>query len=146
MGPILIRQLAVWKLLVVLACAEVLGQGHASRAQDAGMPRAEMRCERIDAPGRVRCEAEVRVVAGESIAMADVIIIHTPPFVRALRGRIGPHDATTREAEVWRWALALAARAKGSGDVEARARLVVCRKEGCEPREAPIVAHVVVGE
>src|SRR5258708_7056589 len=78
-------------------------------------------------PGRVRCEAEAHVASGESIAAGDVIIVRTPTFIRALRGRIGPHDATTREAEVWRWSLALAAREKGSGDVEARVRLVVCR-------------------
>jgi hypothetical protein len=105
-----------------------------------------MTCERIDAPGRVRCEVEARVASNESITTGDVIIVHTPSFVTALRGRIGPHEATTREPEVWRWALALAARERGQGDVEARARLVVCRNGACEPREAPIVARVVVGE
>jgi hypothetical protein len=114
--------------------------------KDAGTLRAEMRCEHLDAPGRVRCEAEARVAPGETIALGDVIIVRTPPFVTALRGRIGPHDATTREAEVWRWALALAARARGSGDIEARVRLVACRNGTCEPREVPVVAHLAVGE
>ena len=100
----------------------------------------------MDGPGRVRCEVEARVAPGESIAGGDVVIVRTPPFVAALRGRIGPHDATTREAEVWRWALALAARERGSGEVEARVRLVVCRGATCTPRETPIAARVVVGE
>jgi hypothetical protein len=150
MLAILIRHGSVRKLFVVLACAVGLGHEDTSRAQgaikDAGALRAEMRCERIDAPGRVRCEVEVRVASEESIASADVTIVRTPPFVTALRGRIGPHEATTREAEVWRWALALAARERGSGDVEARARLVVCRNARCAPRETPMVARVVVGE
>src|ERR1700677_3811772 len=85
----------------------------------AGTPtRATMTCERVDAPGRVRCDVEARVATGESIAWGDVVITKTPAFVGALRGRIGPHDATTHDAEVWRWALALVAREKGSGDVE----------------------------
>jgi hypothetical protein len=105
-----------------------------------------MTCERVEAPGRVRCEVQARVGPGESIAGGDVIIVRTPPFVTALRGRIGPHDATTREADIWRWALGLAARERGSGEVGARVRLVVCRGATCAPREALIAARVVVGE
>ena len=106
---------------------------------------AEMRCERVDEPGRVRCDVEARVASGESISAGDVVIVRTPPFVTALRGRIGPHDATTRDAETWRWALALAARGPGRGEVEARVRLVVCRGATCGPREAPVVVRVEVG-
>jgi hypothetical protein len=105
-----------------------------------------MTCEGIDAPGRVRCEVEARVASGETIATGDVIIVRTPRFVTALRGRIGPHEATIREAEMWRWAFALAARERGSGEIEARARVVVCRNGTCEPRETPVVARVLVGE
>jgi hypothetical protein len=115
-------------------------------AQTRGTLRPGMTCERIDTPGRLRCEVEARVASGESISTGDVIIVRTPGFVMALRGRIGPHDATAREPEVWRWAFALAAREKGSGEIEARARVVVCRSSTCEPREAPVVARVVVGE
>jgi hypothetical protein len=150
MGAILIRHEAVRKLFVALVCGVSLGREDLAHGQgatkDAGAMRAEMRCEHIDAPGRLRCEVEARVLPGESIALGDVIIVRTPPFVTALRGRIGPNDATTRDAEVWRWALALAARARGHGDIEARARLVVCRNRTCEPREAPLVAHLVVGD
>jgi hypothetical protein len=116
------------------------------RSQPQGTLRADMSCERIDAPGRIRCEVEARVASGESIATGDVIIVRTPPFIMALRGRIGPNEATTREADLWRWAFAVAARERGSGDVEARARVVVCHSGVCEPRQARVAAHVVVGE
>lgn len=114
---------------------------------DAGTaPRATLTCQRVDSPGRVRCDVEARVEPGETIAWGDVVILRTPPFVGALRGRIGPHDATAREADVWRWALALVAREKGAGDVEARVRLVVCRADKCAPREVPAVGRVVAGD
>jgi hypothetical protein len=112
----------------------------------AAAPRATLICQRVDSPGRVRCDVEARVEPGETIAWGDVVIVRTPPFVGALRGRIGPHDATARDAGVWRWALALVAREKGAGDVEARVRLVVCRGERCAPREAPAVGRVVAGD
>jgi len=105
-----------------------------------------MTCDHVDGPGRVRCEVEARVSPGESIMWGDVVILRTPPFVGALRGRIGPHEATVREPEVWRWALVLVARARGAGDVDARVRLVVCRDKTCAPIEVDLVGHVVAGE
>jgi hypothetical protein len=105
-----------------------------------------MTCEHVDAPGRVRCDVEARVAPGESITWGDVEIVKTPAMAAALRGRIGPHDATTREPEVWRWALALVAREKGTGDVEGRVRLVVCKAGVCAPREIGVVGRVAVGE
>ena len=115
-------------------------------AGDAGVrAQASMQCERVDSPGRVRCQVEARVDPGESIAWGDVILLRAPPFVRALRARIGPREATTRESEVWRWALALAARANGSGDVDGRVRLVVCRGDRCAPRQLAVTASVVAG-
>jgi hypothetical protein len=150
---ILIRHEAVRKFFVVLGFAVVEGHAGALHAQQVpddagatGATRAEMRCEHVDAPGRVRCKVEARVGPGESIRFGDVVIVRIPAFLTALRGRIGPHDATTREAGVWRWALALAAHSKGSGIVDARVRLVVCRDAICEPREMPAQEHVVVGE
>jgi hypothetical protein len=135
---------------VTLACIAGLGLLAAGRArgEDGGAPstHATMICEHVDAPGRVRCDVEARVPTGESIQWGDVVLVKTPPFVGALRGRIGPHDATAREAEGWRWALALVARERGSGDVEARVRLVVCKGDTCAPREVPVVGRVVVGE
>ena len=132
----------------VLAARLGLAPGDASPAQSAGSGsvRTTMRCERADQPGRVRCEVEARVGEGESITWGDVVLVSTPPFVGALRGRIGPHDATTRDADTWRWALALVARGKGTGDVQGRVRLVVCKDGTCTPREADVTGHVVVGE
>lgn len=119
----------------------------AARAEpDAGATRAAMTCERVEAPGRVRCDVEARVAPGEAITWGDVEIVKTPAMAAALRGRIGPGDATAREPEVWRWALALVAREKGAGDVEARVRLVVCKASACAPREVAVVGRVVVAE
>jgi hypothetical protein len=139
----------VRKLAVGLAwgAGSILALAGSVRAQDdAGLPRATMTCEHVAAPGRVRCDVEARVGSGETITWGDLVIARTPPFAGALRGRIGPHDATAHEADLWRWALALVAREKGSGDVEVRVRLVVCKAGVCGPREMLVVGHVVVGE
>jgi hypothetical protein len=131
----------------VLAAASVAAASSPVRADsDAGLPRASMICDHADGPGRVRCDVEARVSPGESITWGDVIILRTPPFATALRGRIGPHEATVREPDVWRWALALVARTKGTGDVDARVRLVICRGDTCTPREVDVVGHVVAGD
>jgi hypothetical protein len=105
-----------------------------------------MTCERVESPGRVRCEVEARVGAGETITWGDVVIVKTPPFAAALRGRIGPHDATVHDPGVWRWALALVARDKGGGDVDARVRLVVCHDGRCAPSAVDVKGRVQVGE
>ena len=126
--------------------------------EDAGAPRALMTCERADGPGRVRCEVEVIALPGGSITWGDVELTHMPPFTSALRGRIGPGDATVRRPDSWRWGLALVARTKGTGDVEARVRLVECRgapgespdagatHDSCVPYEVPVTGHIVVGD
>ena len=111
------------------------------------------------APGRVRCDVEATAPPGASITWGDVVLAQTPSFTAALRGRIGPRDATLRRPDAWRWALALVARTKGSGDVDARVRLVMCRPrdagapdaapapEGaCEAREIAVTGRVVVGD
>jgi hypothetical protein len=115
-------------------------------AGDAGGPApAVLSCDPVASPGRVRCAVDARVAAGEAIAWGDVVLTKAPPFVAALRGRIGPHDATARDATAWQWAFALVARAPGRGVVEGRVRLVVCRGESCGPREIPVAGEVVVG-
>jgi len=132
---------------VLLALPTLLGITAAARAEDdPGVPRATMTCDRVDSPGRVRCEVEARVGGDRSITWGDVILVKTPPFVSALRGRIGPHDATAHDPGVWRWALALVAKDKGSGDVEGQVRLVVCRGSSCVPSQVAVVGHVAVGE
>ncbi len=104
-----------------------------------------MVCDRVESPGRVRCEVEARVDSAEAIRWGDVVLVGTPPFVRALRGRIGPDDATVREEHVWRWALALVARERGTGEVSARVRLVVCRDDRCASRVLPVAGKIVSG-
>lgn len=139
----------VGRSLIHVACvvALALAATGSARGDDAGTgaTHATMTCERVDGPGRVRCDVEARVAPGESIQWGDVVITRTPAFASALRGRIGPQDATARDAEAWRWALALVARERGSGDVEGRVRLVVCRAAACATREVPMVGRVVVG-
>lgn len=115
-------------------------------AGDAAAVRATLTCERADGPGRVRCDVEARVVPGSSISWGDVVLTKTPSFASALRGRIGPRDATVHEPDVWRWPLALVARDKGTGDVEGRVRLVVCQGGKCAPRVLDVTGRVVVGE
>jgi hypothetical protein len=142
----------VRKLGVTVACALALAASpSAAIAEDAGAaPTATITCEHVDGPGRVRCDVEARVGAGESITWGDVVILRTPTFVSALRGRIGAHDATSHDPDVWRWGLALVARDRGAGDVEGRVRLVVCKSAPgstglCGPVEVPVVGRVVVG-
>jgi hypothetical protein len=145
---ILIPSRLVRKLGVALAwAAGVLGGivGPARAEPDAGAMGVAMTCERVDAPGRVRCEVEAHAAPGETIAWGDVAIVKTPAMAAPLRGRIGPHEATARDPAGWRWAFALVARERGSGDVEGRVRLVVCRGQTCAPRELPVVGRVVVG-
>lgn len=132
--------------LPVLLALELPSARPAAGDTDAGARHATMTCERVDAPGRVRCDVEARVAAGETITWGDVVITATPTFVGALRGRIGPHDATAHDPEVWRWALALVARDKGSGDVTGHVRLVVCKAAACTPRDLPVTARVTVGD
>jgi hypothetical protein len=122
-------------------CASVVARADV----DAGSVHASLTCDRADGPGRVRCEVEARVDPGESIAWGDVILLQTPAFTLVLRGRIGPHDATVQEPDVWRWAFALAARNKGAGDIDARIRLVVCQGKTCAPLEVPVSGKIVVG-
>jgi hypothetical protein len=139
-----VRTAVLWALATA-ACASALGPGIARADVDAGSVRASLACDRADGPGRVRCEVEARVDPGESIAWGDVVLLRTPPFTLVLRGRIGPHDATVQEPEVWRWAFALAAKTKGSGEVEARIRIVVCQGKTCTPVEVPVSGKIAVG-
>jgi hypothetical protein len=112
---------------------------------DASAPVASMTCERTALPGRVRCEVEARVGAGESISWGDVVLRRMPPFASALRGRIGPRDASIREPDLWRWPFALVAREKGAGEVGGQVRVLVCRDRACIAREVPVVGEVDVG-
>lgn len=96
-------------------------------------------------PGRVRCEADVNAPPGTSLSWVDLQIVETPPFLSALKGRIGPADATLKEKAEWRFSFGLVAKARGSGDVRLRVRAVVCRESGCQPMTAIAIAPVVSG-
>ncbi len=135
--------------LVLCALAPALWGGDArAAAPDAGEPpmSATMTCERVPAPGRVPCEVEARVGDGETISWGDVVLLQLPPLASALRGRIGPRDASVREPRLWRWPFAVVARSKGGGDVQGRVRLVVCRGGACAPRTADLTARLDVGD
>jgi hypothetical protein len=114
-------------------------------AEGASPMRATATCAPIAKPGRVRCEIEEAVDAPLRIAWADVEVVRAPAFLVALRGRIGPADATAKTDAAWRFGFTLVAREAGEGDVALRARAVVCDGDRCAPREVDAVAHVVVG-
>lgn len=108
---------------------------------------ATMQCAHVAAaPARVRCTVEARVAEGESIGWGDAVLVTTPAFVDALRGRLGPHDAAERDTTTWRWELGLVARGKGQGTIGGRVRLVVCMRNACAPRVVPFQGHITVGE
>jgi hypothetical protein len=136
------RARRVW-LAAVLGCATLAPE---SRADDAAPPRTTMTCERLAQPGRMKCDVEARATAGSAIRWGDVEVVRAPAFTTVLRGRIGPHEATAREDDVWRWAFALVAREAGSGDVEAKVRVVECVGAKCTPRQVTVTARAQVGE
>jgi DsbC/DsbD-like thiol-disulfide interchange protein len=135
---------ARYAVILVCLCGE--GRAKAATATSRSPPDATLACEPARAPGRVRCSVEARVAPGESIAWGDVVLTAMPPFATALRGRIGPHDATVRSDVGWRWEFAVAARAKGRGRLEGRVRLVVCQAKACLPVQADVSGELVVGE
>ena len=143
------RAMAVVRIAAMTAIVVGALGGDATSAQaadDAGVSSATLICGPVAAPGRVRCHVDAEVGPGEAIAWGDVVLVSTPAFISVLRGRIGPHEATTHLPASWRWEFALVARGKGVGEVEGRARLVVCREGTCLPRELPAKGRIVVGQ
>jgi hypothetical protein len=117
-----------------------------------GEVQASMQCDRASEPGRVRCTVETRVEGGRTIAWADVEILSLPDFASALKGRIGPQDALSRDATSTKWALGLVARRAGQGEVKARVRVVACEaappgspRTKCAPVIVEVKAQVIVG-
>ena len=126
-----------------------LGFVPAPAAAGEGDMQASMQCDRASEPGRVRCTVEARVPAGRTIAWADVEILSLPDFASALKGRIGPQDALSRDATTMKWALGLVARRAGQGEARARVRAVACDAPppgaaGGEPptRCVPVIVEV----
>jgi len=100
-------------------------------------------CERAAAPGRVRCEVEVRAQSG-TLAWGDVVVTAVAPSLTPLRARIGAPEATMSTSSLWRFTFAVAAKQRGTAKVEARVRLVRCDGARCEPRIIPVQANVVI--
>ena len=137
----------VRSLCSTVACTAALTAGSPFLgAADAGARQATILCEHVAAPGRVRCEVSAQVEPAEAISWGDVVLVQVPSFAEALRGRIGPGDATVKEPSMWRWALALVARSKGRGELRGRVRLVVCREKICTPEEHLVAGEVLVGD
>jgi hypothetical protein len=113
---------------------------------------ATMTCDRAAEPGRVKCSVEARATGGRSISWADVVLVELPDFTAALKGRIGPADATSRDASSQQWAFGLVARRVGEGEAKARVRVVVCEASvgdasapTCAPATVDVRAIVRVG-
>jgi hypothetical protein len=107
--------------------------------------RAALVCDPAPDLGRVRCEVEARAPAGSSIAWGDVEVLRVPALVTALRGRVGPHEASVHEPALWRWTFAVVARETGTGELGVRVRVVMCGDKGCEPREVEVAGRVQIG-
>jgi hypothetical protein len=126
-----------------LAAGALLLSGHlGAGAEDE--PSAHVTCVRALSPGRVRCDVEARAPTG-AIRWGDVEIVQTPSFASALKGRVGPRDATTKDDATWRWGIALVARQTGAGEIVVRVRLVLCAGERCGPKTLDAKATMVVG-
>lgn len=118
--------------------------GGEARAEDAAVT-ASMQCERVAEAGRVKCSIEARARGGRSIAWADVVLVSLPDFMSALKGRLGPTDATYRDPSAQKWAFGLIARKPGEGEAEARVRLVVCAPvaaDAAAPKCTPMTLEV----
>lgn len=117
------------------------------RAEEAPPVEAKMQCERAAEPGRVRCSVEVRTASPRTIAWADVAILQLPEFASALKGRIGPDDATARDANSVKWAFGVVARRAGQGEARVRVRVVACEAENtkCAPHSTEVRAILNVG-
>lgn len=105
-----------------------------------------MQCDRTSEPGRVRCGVEAKPRAGATLAWADVVVVDVPSFATALRGRVGPDEATAKDAVGYRFALALVAKSTGKGTLHLRVRAVLCTEaDGCHSVTSEASTEVVVG-
>jgi len=143
---------SAYVLPIAAALALVPGSSGASESD----VRASMQCDRATEPGRVRCAVDVRIEGGRAIAWADVEILALPEFASALKGRIGPQDALSRDATTIKWALGLVARRAGAGEARARVRVVACDPAGagappnelrtrCSPLVVEVKASLQIG-
>lgn len=106
--------------------------------------KAQLVCEHVGVAGRVRCDVEAQVDDGR-IAWSDAQILDMPKFAIALKGRIGPDDATVKTPLRWRFAFGVVAKDTGSGSISMRVRAVRCRENVCEALSTTVSAPLEVG-
>jgi len=130
-------------------CASVSFAASVAHADEPVVPPpigASMQCDHAVQPGRMRCTAEVHVTGDRTIAWADVTIVELPELAAALKGRIGPTDATAHDPTRTTWAFGLVAKKTGQGEARAKVRVVVCEPaiatDAGAPRCAPQVLDV----
>ena len=121
-----------------------LGLASTLAAADAPAASASMQCERAVQPGRMKCTAEVHVTGNRTIAWADLVIVELPELAAALKGRIGPADATVHEPTRTTWAFGLVAKKAGQGDARAKVRIVVCEPAADPDAGAPVCTPQVL--
>lgn len=135
------------------ACAAfALALAPAARAGEPPPVVVALACERAAEPGRVRCSVEAKAEPGRAITWADVQVVELPPFTSPLKARIGPQDATARDAAIYKWAFGLVARSVGQGEARVRVRAVTCAAtdadggaKRCAPFSVEVRAPVQVG-
>lgn len=87
--------------------------------------RVTLECQPRAAPGRVLCEAELRVADGR-LEWADVLVLAAPDFAPPLRARVGAAGMEQPASQRQRVQLALAGTRPGSGWLRVRGRAVYC--------------------
>lgn len=117
-----------------------LGLASTLAAADEPVVAASMQCERAVQPGRMKCTAEAHVTGNRTIAWADLVIVELPELAAALKGRIGPADATAHDPARTTWAFGLVAKKAGQGDARAKVRIVVCEPPPDPDAGAPVCA------
>jgi hypothetical protein len=133
------RRAAFALLVMGGVCMPVTAAGDALRPP----MRATLVCESPPGPGRFRCDVELRVSDG-TLSWAEVLVVETDEIVLPLRGRLGPRDASTHDADIFRWSLGFVAKARGAGKVTVRVRAVLCHGQTCVPVESDVSSRVVV--
>ena len=111
-----------------------------------GPVTATLLCPPVDAPGRVRCSAQLTAGPGTRIAWADLVLLPTPEGLVPLRARIGPTEAAESRETSWRFDLAVVARRRGEAPLSARVRVVACVGDRCSPIVRDVQATVTVRE
>jgi len=129
------------------ACAGPTPTAFASRAAGRNPPAlgldAEVSCEALAGPGKVRCAVRVHPRGGD-LHWSDVIVVGAPSFAPPLRTRAGLSDLVRRDESGVEYLIALAGTADGSGKLRVRARAIVCAV-GCQPVSAEAETNVAVG-